>query len=154
MAKIKTEDLVKEAADPIAESMGFELVDVEYLKEGQNWFLRIYIDKDGGVTLEDCQTFSGKINEWLDRTDPIQSSYFLEVSSPGLDRPLKKPSDFERYLDKEIEVTLYTQLDGSKYYKGVNKGIVGENLLLIIDKDKSIEIPYKNVGSAKLYFEF
>ncbi|HAE62819.1 MAG TPA: ribosome maturation factor RimP [Eubacteriaceae bacterium] len=154
MAKKKTDEFVFDLAQPIAEELGFELVDVEFIKEGQNWFLRIYIDKDGGVSLDDCQRFSGKINVLLDDADPISQSYFLEVSSPGLDRPLKKKSDYDRSIDKAIEVNLYAQLNGSKYYKGINKGICDEILTLELEQGKVIEIPVKSIGSARLYFEF
>src|SRR5690554_1280310 len=128
MTKRNTEGLVRDIALPLADALGYELVDVEYIKEGQNWYLRFYIDKEGGVTLEDCQTFSSRINVLLDEADPIANSYFLEVSSPGLDRPLKKVADFERYMDREIEVSLYTSLEGSKKYKGINKGLAEDVL--------------------------
>ena len=154
MSGKKTETLIRELALPIAEAMNYELVDVEYVKEGQRWYLRIYIDKEGGVTLDDCQNFSNAINERIDEADPIQGSYYLEVSTPGLDRPLKKAEDFQRYLGKVIEVNLYTPLDGSKHYIGINKGIVEDLLHLERTDGTSLEIPYKNVGSARLYFEF
>lgn len=154
MAKKNTEALIHEIALPLADGMGYELVDVEYVKEGQHWYLRIYIDKEGGVSLDDCQSFSSKVNVLLDEADPIKNSYFLEVSSPGLDRPLKKAADFDRYLNRDIEVNLYTQLDGSKYYKGINKGLDGDMLALELSDGKELVIPFKNVGSARLYFEF
>ncbi len=154
MAKKKTDEFVFDLSEPIAEELGFELVDVEFIKEGQNWFLRLYIDKDGGVNLDDCQAFSSRINVLLDETDPISQSYFLEVSSPGLDRPLKKRADYDRYKGKMIEVNLYAQIEGSKYYKGINGGIEDEMLTLLLEEDKELKIPVKSIGSAKLYFEF
>lgn len=154
MAKKNTEGQVHDIALPLADAMGYDLVDVEYVKEGQHWYLRIYIDKEGGVSLDDCQTFSSRVNVLLDEADPIQGSYFLEVSSPGLDRPLKKEEDFTRYLNREIEVSLYKQLDGNKRYKGINKGLDKDILTLELSDGKELAIPYKNVGSARLYFEF
>lgn len=154
MSGKKTETLIRELALPIAEGMNYDLVDVEYVKEGQRWYLRLYIDKDGGVTLDDCQAFSNAINDRIDESDPIQGSYYLEVSSPGLDRPLKKVEDFQRYLEKSIEVTLYTPLDGNKHYVGINKGLNEDLLRLELSDGTLLDIPYKNVGSAKLYFEF
>ncbi|MDF2523912.1 MAG: hypothetical protein K0R31_1553, partial [Clostridiales bacterium] len=97
MAKRKIEETIAELALPIAEKNSFELVDVEFIKEGTNWYLRIYIDKPNGITLEDCQTVSEEISKKIDEIDPINQSYFLEVSSPGLDRPLKKEKDYEKY---------------------------------------------------------
>ncbi|HCX63640.1 MAG TPA: ribosome maturation factor RimP, partial [Eubacteriaceae bacterium] len=88
MAKQKIEGRIEELAAPMAEDLGYELVDVEYVKEGPNWFLRIYLDKKGGISMEDCEAFSRPFSELLDREDPIDTSYYLEVSSPGLDRPL------------------------------------------------------------------
>lgn len=154
MSGKKTETLIRELALPIAEGMKYELVDVEYVKEGQRWYLRLYIDKEGGVTLDDCQAFSNAINDRIDESDPIQGSYYLEVSSPGLDRPLKKAEDFQRYLEKSIEVNLYTPLDGNKHYVGINKGLNEDLLRLALYDGTLLDIPYKNVGSAKLYFEF
>ncbi|NTW71108.1 MAG: ribosome maturation factor RimP [Eubacteriaceae bacterium] len=154
MAKKKIDEIVRELAEPIAQKLHYELVDVEFIKEGQNWFLRIYIDKEGGIGLGDCEVFSGEINEILDETDPIENAYFLEVSSPGLDRPLKKKADFERYAGKEIEVTLYTQIDGVKYFKGTNKGLNDNELTLVLEDGKEVLIPEKNIASAKLHFDF
>jgi ribosome maturation factor RimP len=154
MSGKKTEALAKELAAPLAEALGYELVDVEFVKEGQYWYLRIYIDKEGGVTLEDCQNFSHRFDETLEQADPIQSAYFLEVSSPGLDRPLKKEEDFRRYLDREIEVSLYTAVEGNKQYKGTNKGLEADILTLTLPDGTTVQIPYKNVASARLHFEF
>lgn len=150
----KVEKLVYTLTKPITDKYMLELVDVEYKKEGQNWYLRIYIDKEQGVNLDDCQLISEELSIIMDDKDPITDSYFLEVSSPGLDRPLKKRSDFLRYLDKEIEVTLYQPLEKQKYYKGINKGIENDTLTLILNNNTQIAIPLKSVASAKLYFEF
>jgi ribosome maturation factor RimP len=100
MVKKKIEDIAAEIALPIVEKYKFELVDVEYLKEGSNWYLRVFIDKEGGITIDDCQLVSEEISDELDKADPIKQSYFLEVSSPGIDRPLKKEKDFEKFKVK------------------------------------------------------
>lgn len=154
MAKQRIEDLVFDLTKPITDELHFDLVDVEYKKEGQNWYLRIYIDKEGGIGLDDCELVSGKISDILDEVDPITDSYFLEVSSPGLDRPLKKERDFVKYMDREIEVSLYQPLNDTKYYKGINKGLKDETLNILLEDDNLLEIPMKLLASVKLYFEF
>lgn len=103
---------------PILERLQFELVDVEYVKEGSNWYLRAYIDKEGGITIDDCETVAREMNELLDREDFIPDSYVFEVSSPGLGRPLKKEKDFARNMGKEVEIRTYRMRDGSKEFRG------------------------------------
>ena len=98
---------------PLVEQHHFELVDVEYVKEGGNFYLRAYIDKEGGITIDDCETISRSLSDWLDKEDMIQDSYIMEVSSPGLGRPLKKEKDFARSIGKEVEVKLYKPLEKS-----------------------------------------
>lgn len=154
MAKQRIEDLVFDLTKPITDEFNLELVDVEYKKEGQNWYLRIYIDKEEGIGLNDCEMVSGKISDILDEKDPISDSYFLEVSSPGLDRPLKNEKDFKRYIDREIEVSLYQPLNNTKYYKGINKGLKEESLSILLEDHHLLELPMKLVASVKLYFEF
>ena len=106
---------------PILEENQFELVDVEYVKEGSNWYLRAYIDKPGGITINDCELVSRALSDRLDEEDYIDSAYILEVSSPGLGRPLKKDRDFQRSLGSEVEVRLFRPLDGSKELTGILK---------------------------------
>ena len=112
MAGRKVDDIVEELAKPIADELSFELVDVEYLKEGANWYLRIFIDKPGGVTIDDCQALSERMSVILDREDPIKQSYMLEVSSPG-ERPLKKDRDFESFRGESGDQAL-PALNGKK----------------------------------------
>ena len=154
MAKIKTEEVVFDLAKPITDEYDFELVDVEYKKEGQNWYLRVYIDKDGGIALNDCETVSNRLSDILDEKDPIDGSYFLEVSSPGLDRPLKKERDFIRYMDREVEISLYQAVNNSKNYKGINKGVKDDILTIELEDHSLLEVPMKSVASVRLYFEF
>jgi ribosome maturation factor RimP len=154
MAKIKTEEVVFDLTKPITDEYDFELVDVEYKKEGQNWYLRVYIDKDGGIALNDCETVSNRLSDILDEKDPIDGSYFLEVSSPGLDRPLKKERDFIRYMDREVEISLYQAVNNSKNYKGINKGVKDDILTIELEDHSLLEVPMKSVASVRLYFEF
>lgn len=110
---------VREIACPAVESLGLELIDVEYLKEGSKWILRLYIDKKGGVGLDDCEAVSRKVEPLLDEQDPIRDPYVFEVSSPGLERPLKTERDFERYQGEAVEVSLYAPRNGSKQFTGL-----------------------------------
>jgi len=116
MTKKKIEVQVEDLVLPILEEKSFDLVDVEFLKEGKNWYLRVYIDKPGGISIDDCQDVSQELSDELDRLDPIKQSYILEVSSPGLDRPLKRDKDYERYKGTEVEVKLYKPVDGKKSF--------------------------------------
>ncbi len=104
---------------PIIEENKFELVDVEYVKEGGNWYLRAYIDKPGGITIDDCEVVSRRMSDLLDEDDFIEDNYTLEISSPGLDRPLRKDKDFARYTGSEIEVRLYKAIDREKQFRGI-----------------------------------
>ena len=105
-------------AQPVAERQGLEIWDVEYLREAGQWFLRVYIDKDGGVGIDDCERFSRELDPILDEADPISESYVFEVSSAGAERELKRPSDFERFIGSAVEVKLYRNADGRKDYIG------------------------------------
>ena len=115
MYEAKTEEFLH----PIVDEHGFELVDVEYVKEGSNWYLRAYIDKDGGIAVDDCEVISRILSDWLDKTDFIEDSYILEVSSPGLGRPLKKEKDFARSIGKEVDIRLYRARDKQKDFTGI-----------------------------------
>lgn len=118
MTKRRMEDIAAELVLPIVERLSFELADVEFLKEGANWYLRIYIDKPGGITIDDCQAVSEFLSDRLDEADPIKQSYILEVSSPGLERPLKKESDFEKFKGEQVEIKLFQPLNGKKVFEG------------------------------------
>lgn len=111
----KTEELIQ----PILNRMNFELVDVEYVKEGGTWYLRAYIDKEGGITVNDCEAVAREMNEILDREDFIPDSYIFEVSSPGLGRPLKKEKDYVRNMGKDVEIRTYRAIERSKEFCGV-----------------------------------
>lgn len=109
---------VYELAQPVAQRQGLEIWDIEYLREAGQWFLRVYIDKDGGVGIDDCERFSRELDPILDEADPISESYVFEVSSAGAERELKRPSDFERFIGSAVEVKLYRNVDGRKDYIG------------------------------------
>ena len=107
-----------------------ELFDLEFVKEGPNWYLRIYIDKEGGVTIDDCEAVSRAAEKLLDEKDPIDHAYILEVSSPGIDRPLKRDQDFERYRGREVEIRLYKPLDGAKVFTGKLVGLIDGEIVI------------------------
>lgn len=149
----KTDELVYELVQPLTQRRGWELVDIEFVKEGGNWHLRIYIDKDGGVDLTDCEELSQEISEVLDKKDPIAHPYFLEVSSPGIERPLKTEHDFQRFHGRRVVVHTYQQIEGQKQING-ELGIVDEkNLELRCDKGKVIYIPREKIAQVRLAWE-
>ncbi|WP_221564399.1 ribosome maturation factor RimP [Alkalihalobacillus sp. TS-13] len=148
-----TEDLVT----PILESMDLELVDVEFVKEGKNWFLRVYIDSEDGVDIEECGKVSEQLSEKLDEVDPISQAYFLEVSSPGVERPLKKDADFQKAVGKHVHVKTYEQIDGQKEFEGTLTAFDGEELTVEIrvkTRTKEIKVPYDKVANARLAVSF
>jgi ribosome maturation factor RimP len=119
-----------------------ELIDVEYVKEGHDYFLRVFLDKPGGITINDCETLSRRLDAKLDEHDWIQDHYYLEVSSPGLDRPLKKPADFKRNIGKRVEVKLYQLVDGEKLFEGIL--IDKNNDTIIIETDHKQQLVFKD----------
>ena len=119
---------------PILEANNFELVDVEYVKEGSNWYLRAYIDKEGGIAVDDCELVSRALSDLLDKEDFIEEAYILEVSSPGLLRPIKKDKDFERNMNKEIEIRTYRAINKSKEFYGLLKAY-DKDTVTITDED-------------------
>jgi ribosome maturation factor RimP len=148
MAKKNIEETVTELVLPIVLSKSFELVDVEFVKEGTNWYLRIYIDKEGGINIDDCQSVSEDLSQKLDEIDPIKQSYFLEVSSPGLERQLKREKDFEKFKGETVEVKLYQPFEGKKVFEGELIGLVnnvisikyGTETILNFEKEKVISV--------------
>ena len=126
----KTEQLLT----PIVEEYGFELVDVEYVKEGSTWYLRSYIDKPGGISIDDCEKVSRRLSDLLDQEDFIEDAYIMEVSSPGLGRPLKKEKDYARSLGEEVEIRTYRAIDRQKEFEGILKSY-DENTVTIAYED-------------------
>ena len=154
MSKKEIMNKVIDICNPIVESLDFELVDIEYIKEFGSYYLRVYIDKLGGITLDDCQKFSQLLSDILDKDDPITNAYYLEVSSPGLDRPLKTDQDLNRNIGKEIEVSLYKPFDGIKLYEGKFKEFNNESLIIINEVDELINIPRDIISLIKLALKF
>ena len=130
----KAEQLIS----PIVSANGFELVDVEYVKEGSNWYLRAYIDKPGGITIDDCELVSRAFSQELDREDFIEDSYIMEVSSPGLLRPLKKDKDFERNLGKAVELKTFRMIDRQKDFTGILKAYGKESITIETEDGEKI----------------
>jgi len=148
-----TEELVK----PILVENDLELVDIEYVKEGKNWFLRVFIDKPGGVDITECGMVSEKLSEKLDATDPIKEAYFLEVSSPGAERPLKTKQDIADSVGKNVYVTLYEPINGEKSDEGSLQKLEDDVLTIeykVKTMKKQIDIPYEKIAKARLAVMF
>lgn len=139
---------------PLMEEYHFELVDVEYVKEAGTWYLRAYIDKEGGIAINDCEMVSRRLSDWLDREDFIEDSYVLEVSSPGLGRPLKKDKDFARSIGKEVDVRLYRLRDGSKDFTGVLTQYDKESVTIELEDGSSMQIGRPEIALIRLAFDF
>lgn len=151
MAKIV--DTVLPLATSLAEKLGLELVDVEYVSEGGRMVLRVLIDKTGGVTLDDCEAMNRALSDELDRTDPIEQSYVLEVSSPGIERPLKKEADFIRFTGRQARVRLFSPFNGRKNFTGILRGFEDQHIVLETEQDALSRIPLAQVAKANLLFE-
>ena len=152
-------ETVTELAEPILAKHGCYLYHLEFVKEGKSWYLRVYVDKDGGVTLEDCADISDELSEALDNTepDPIPQAYFLEVSSPGAERPLKKEADYERAVNDYIHISLYQQVEGKKVYEGTLVDLKPDELTLeYMDKTRrrQVKIDRKVIAQARLAIDF
>ena len=126
----KYEQKAEALITPILESNGFELVDMEYVKEGSNWYLRAYIDKEGGITVDDCEVVSRAFSEKLDEEDFIDTAYIMEVSSPGRGRPLKKEKDYLRNMGKELEIRTYRAIDREKEFYGILKAYDADSVTI------------------------
>ena len=153
MSKKSVAQKVEDMVLPVVESTGYELVDIEYLKEGQNWYLRLYIDKEGGITIEDCETISKKINHLLDEADIIPNAYFFEVSSPGLERPLKKDKEFEKYKGETVEIKLYNPINKKNLFEGKLVGLVDEKVVINCE-NVIIEFNKQDIAQVKRVFKF
>ena len=152
-------DEVRVVVQPIVDEQNLELVDMEFLKEGKNWFLRIYIDKPGGIDIEECALISEKVSEALDAIDPdpIPQAYFLEVSSTGAERPLKTEADMQNAIGKYVHLSFYQAIDGEKFYEGTLKEVNDDYVVLTIrikTRTKDIEIERKQIANARLAIQF
>lgn len=139
---------------PLMKEHCFELVDVEYVREVGVWYLRAYIDKEGGITVDDCEVISRKLGEWLDKEDFIEDSYILEVSSPGLGRPLKKEKDFIRSIGKNVEVRLYKPLNKQKEYTGALKSYDTDTVTITLEDGNDLTFVKSDIALIRLAFDF
>ena len=172
MAKKKITEVVAELAEGFLAENGYELYNTEYVKEGRDWFLRVYIDKVQAETeeeqtyigTEDCEKVSRFLSEKLDEADPIEQNYYLEVSSPGMDRPLVRPEHYERYTGEEVEVRLYKALDGVKNIQGVLESFDPESGVVTVKaqiprkggktEEVAYELPLSDIAKANLAVVF
>ena len=146
----KTEQLIQ----PLIDANNFELVDVEFVKEGSDWYLRVYIDKDGGITVDDCELISRAFNEILDREDYISEQYIFEVSSPGLMRPLKKEKDYVRNMGKEIEIRTYRAIDRCKEFTGILKAYDDTSVTIADENDKETTFLKTDIALIRQAIDF
>ena len=146
----KTEQLLT----PIVEEYGFELVDVEYVKEGSTWYLRSYIDKPGGISIDDCEKVSRRLSDLLDQEDFIEDAYIMEVSSPGLGRPLKKEKDFRRSLGEEVEIRTYRAIDRQKEFVGILKCYDAETVTIAYEDGSEQTFDRNDIALIRLALDF
>lgn len=146
----RTEELIT----PILERMHFELVDVEYVKEGGTWYLRAYIDKEGGITVNDCEAVAREMNEILDREDFVEDSYVFEVSSPGLGRPLKKEKDYVRSMGKEIEIRTYRAINREKEFYGILSAYDESTVTIETENGEEMTFEKPDIALIRLAFDF
>jgi len=148
----KIEDLVLKMAEPFARNEGVEIYDVEFKKEGKDWFLRVYLFSPEGITIENCEAVSRALSDELDREDPIDQSYYLEVSSPGIDRVLSKDKHFESALGEKIDVKLFEAIDGEKMLCGILEKYENKTIYLK-QEEKLFEIEKSKVSQARVTFD-
>ncbi len=146
----KTEEILL----PIVEEYGFELVDVEYVKEGGTWYLRTYIDKEGGISIDDCEKVSRRLSDILDEKDYIDDTYIMEVSSPGLGRPLKKEKDFKRSLGKEVDIRTYRMIDKQKEFTGILKDYDKDTVTIVLENETLKTFEKGDIALIRLAFDF
>lgn len=152
MTKEHIENLVEEIVRNIVADSVIEVVDVEYIKE-RDWYLRIFLDKDGGIEIEDCQWVSEQLEAKLEELDPIKDRYYLEVSSPGLDRALRKDRDFIRHIGDKIEITTFKPINGKKRIVGTLNSLTNGDISIDIDGDE-MKIPRNQTSQVRLYVDF
>lgn len=149
----KVTDVVENLIRPVVEGMGIMIWDIEFIKEGGEHYLRVFIDKEGGISIDDCEMVSRAIDPLLDEADPIDHSYILEVSSPGIERVLKRPGDFERFMGEKVEVRLFSAAFGKKIHRGLLSGY--SNGDVTIDEDgEPRTYQAANISRVKTLFDF
>lgn len=155
MSKRETyETRTEELITPILDRMNFELVDVEYVKEGGTWYLRAYIDKEGGITVNDCEAVAREMNEILDREDFVEDSYVFEVSSPGLGRPLKKEKDYIRSTGKEVEIRTYRAINREKEFYGILSAYDENTVTIKTEDGTEMTFEKSDIALIRLAFDF
>ena len=148
------EQKTEEILNPIMEELGFELVDVEYVKEGSSWYLRAYIDKPGGININDCETVSRRLSDILDEKDFIDDAYIMEVSSPGLGRPLKKEKDFKRSLGMEVDIRTYRMIDRQKEFTGILSSYDEKSVTIELEDETTKTFERADIALIRLAFDF
>ena len=155
MSKRETyETRTEELITPILDRMNFELVDGEYVKEGGTWYLRAYIDKEGGITVNDCEAVAREMNEILDREDFVEDSYVFEVSSPGLGRPLKKEKDYIRSMGKEVEIRTYRAINREKEFYGILSAYDENTVTIKTEDGTEMTFEKSDIALIRLAFDF
>jgi ribosome maturation factor RimP len=149
----KVVEVVTSKTEQYLENSDMELVDVEFVKEGPHRYLRVIIDKEDGITIEDCQELSKFLNKALDGKDIVKERYYLEVTSPGIERELKDDEDFAKFKGEKVTVKLYHPINGMKKFVGVLKGF-SESYLVVIKDEEEIKVPKNKIAQVKLYHEF
>ena len=151
----KIEDTIWKMAEPLVAEYGLELIDVEYVKEGTEWYLRLFLDKDveNGIDLDDCELISRALSDILEEKDPIAQAYRLEVSSPGIERPLKRTKDFQCFAGEKVQVKTFSEVEGKKQFIGI-LGETTEEAVLLDVEGTIISIPRKKISKANLVWEF
>lgn len=153
MKRTDVEQRTEELVMPIIEENNYELVDVEYVKEGANWYLRVYADKEGGISIDDCVLISRALEEKLDHDDFIKDAYILEVSSPGLGRALKKDRDYERSIGQKVELKLYRSTEFGKEFEGTLLSYDKEHIVVAVDETQ-VTIPKSEIAIIRLAIDF
>ena len=148
------EQQTEELLEPIVTGHGFELVDVEYVKEAGTWYLRAYIDKPGGITVDDCEVVSRQFSDILDEKDYIEDAYIFEVSAPGLGRPLKKEKDFKRSMGEEVEIRTYRAIDRQKEFTGILKAYDNDTVTIAYEDDTEQVFNKSDIALIRLALDF
>lgn len=146
------EEKIEKLTSKTINDLGYELYDVEYVKEGKDFFLRIYIDSEKGIDLDDCEKVSNLVNELLDKEDYIKEQYFLEVSSPGVERVLRKDKHLKDNIENEIQIKLFKPIDGQKQYKGILKDFNDDYITIL--NNQEIRIDRKNISQIKTVYNW
>ena len=156
-SRINSREMLKSVRDmsqTIADELDFELVDLEYIKEFGNYFLRVYIDKIGGVSTDDCEKMSERLSIALDEKDPIKEAYYLEISSPGLDRPLKTDKDLNRNLGNDVEIKLYISWNNKKNYEGTLASFNDDEITIENNQGNTFSLPRELISIVRLAIKF